>query len=179
MEDEKLELPWTGGEAGPRYHNLKRQPVLLPIIEEAQQLPELGEFLAAINSSASILETAKCDAWSSREMTPEEEILGAAYKFGSYIDLLFSSEKSRFSLSEHEHLAKRLTHLLKRAPEIPAAAEFLIRHCNYHDEAGTRDGLYVTFYLFGYGDDEPQARQQWAIGLKLVENAIRQISATG
>ena len=178
-EDETLDLPWAAGEGGSRYYNLKCQPDLLLNVEEARQIQEVGEFLAAINSPASILETAKCDAWSSREMTPEEEILGAAYKFGSYIDLLFSSEKSRFSLSEHEHLAKRLTHLLKRAPEIPAAAEFLIRRCYYRDEAGVRDGLYITFYLFGYGDDEPQARQQWAIGLKLVENAIRQISGTG
>jgi hypothetical protein len=40
-----------------------------------------------------------------------------------------------------------------------------------------KDGFYITCYLFGYGDDEPQARQRWAIGLKLVENAIRQISS--
>lgn len=179
VEDEKLELPWTADEGDPRYYDLKREPELLPNIEEARRVPELGEFLAAINSPASILETAKCDAWSSREMTPEEEMFGATRKFGSYIDLLFSPEKSRFSLPEHEHLAKRLTQLLQRVPEIPATAEFLIRRCYYRDEAGTRDGLYITFYLFGYGDDEPQARQQWAIGLKLVENAIRQISATG
>ena len=178
-EDEKLDLPWTADEGGPRYYNLKRQPDLLLNVEEARRAQELGEFLAAINSPASILETAKCDAWSSREMNPEEEIFGASCKFGSYIDLLFSNVESRFSFPEHEQLAERLTHLLKRVPEIPAAAEFLIRRCNYHDGAGTRDGLYITFYLFGYGDDEPQARQQWAIGLKLVENAIRQISATG
>ncbi len=51
-------------------------------------MPELGEFLAAVNSPASILETAKCDAWSSTEINPEEEIFGAACKFGSYVDLV-------------------------------------------------------------------------------------------
>jgi len=40
-----------------------------------------------------------------------------------------------------------------------------------------REGFYITFYLFGYDDDEAQARQRWAIALKLVENAIRQTSA--
>ena len=39
-----------------------------------------------------------------------------------------------------------------------------------------RDGFYITFYLFGYGDDEAQARQRWSIALKLLENVIRQIS---
>ena len=41
-------------------------------------MPELGDFLAAVNSPAGILETAKCDAWASTEINPEEEIFGAA-----------------------------------------------------------------------------------------------------
>jgi hypothetical protein len=75
-------------------------------------------------------------------------------------------------------MATRLTQLLRRVPEIPAAAEFLVRRCYYHEEDETRDGFYITLYLFGYGDGEPQAQQRWAIALKLVENAIRQISIT-
>src|SRR5262249_12836961 len=107
---------------------------------------------------------------------PEEEIFGATNKFGSYVDLLFAEENSRFSFGEHEKLVRRVTELLKRVPEIPAAVELIIRRCFYHNAAGMRDGFYVTFYLFGYGDDEAQARQRWGIGLKLVENAIRQVS---
>jgi hypothetical protein len=91
------------------------------------------------------------------------------------VDLLLSDERGRLSFSEHEQWAKRLMDLLKKAPEIPAAAEFLIRRCYYHGADGMRDGFYVTFYLFGYGEDEPQARQRWAIGLKLAGNAIRQL----
>ena len=176
-DDETLELPWAAAEGGPRYFDLKRQPELLREIEEAWRVPELGEFLAAINTPAGILETAKCDAWSSTEMNPEEEIFGAARKFGSYVDLMFSQGSLRFSFPEHEQLVRRIVQLLKRVPEIPAAAELIIRRCSYHVPDGIRDGFYVTFYLFGYGDDEFQARQCWAIALKLVENAIRQISA--
>jgi hypothetical protein len=177
VDDEVLDLPWASAESAVRYYDLKCQPDLLLYVEEAQSVPALGEFLAAINSSASILETAKCDAWHTTEMKPEEEIFAANSKFASYIDLLFSDEHRRFSFSEHEKMASRLTQLLRRVPEIPAAAEFLVRRCHYHEEDETRDGFYITFYLFGYGDDEPQAQQRWAIGLKLVENAIRQISA--
>jgi hypothetical protein len=177
-DDEVLDLPWASADSAVRYYDLKRHPDLLIYVKEAQRLAALGEFLTAINSSASILETAKCDAWHTTEMQPEEEIFGANCKFGSYIDLLFSDEPRRFSFSEHEQMATRLTQLLRRVPEIPAAAEFLVRRCHYHHEEETRDGFYITFYLFGYGDDEPQAQQRWAIGLKLVENAIRQISAS-
>ncbi len=175
-EDETLEFPWAAADGGPHYYDLKRQPELLREIEEARRVPQLSEFLAAINSPASILETAKCDAWASTAINPDEEIFGATYKFGSYVDLLFSQGGPRFSFAEHEQLASRITELLKRAPEIPAAAELIIRRCFYHTTPGMQDGFYVTFYLFGYGDDAPQARQRWAIGLKLVENAIRQIS---
>jgi hypothetical protein len=176
-DDETLEFPWAAADSGPRYYDLKRQPELLLEIEEARQIPELGEFLAAVNSLAVILETAKCDTWASNEINPEEEIFGASCKFGSYIDFLFSRESSRFSFEDHEQLAQRLTQLLQRVPEIPAAAEMIIRRCFYHTTQGIQEGFYITFYLFGYGDDEPQSRQRWAIALKLVENAVRQISA--
>ena len=173
-EDETLELPWAA-EGGPRYYDLKRQPELLLEIEEARRFLELGEFLSHINSGN--LETAKCDAWATTEMNVEDEIFGAAWKFGSYVDLVLSDTEARFSFPQHELLVKRLVQLLKKAPQIPCAAEFLVRRCFYHLGSETRDGLYITFYLFGYGEDEGQARQRWGVGLQLVENAIRQIEA--
>jgi hypothetical protein len=109
-------------------------------------------------------------------MNPEEEIFGAAFKFGSYVDLLFSPENLRNSLAEHEQFAKRVIQLVQGVPEIPAACEMLIRRCFDLSEDETREGFYITLYVFGYGNDEAQARQRWAIALKLVENAIRQVS---
>ena len=181
-DDDTLEMPWAAEGGGPCYYDLKRHPELLSKIEEAVRVAELGEFLSKTNSPRSSLETAKCDVWSSTEINPEEEIFEATHKFGSYVDLLFSDEPKRFSFSEHEHLGKRLTQLLQRAPEIATAADFLIRRCYYCGQEETRgreeirDGFYLTFYLFGYGDDEVGARQNWAIGLKLVQNAIGQLS---
>jgi hypothetical protein len=168
--DETLEFPWAAGDRV-RYYDLKRQPELLALIEEARDLKPLSEFLAAVNAPGTSFETAKCDTWSTTEMNPEEEIFGAACKFGSYVDLLFSDDR-RFSFPAHEKLVKRWTALLQRVPEIPAAAEFIVRRCYFQGEV--RDGFYITLYSFGYGEDEAHARIQWAIGLKLVENAIRQ-----
>lgn len=170
-DDPVLEFPWPP-EAGLRYYDLKHSPELITRMEEAQRFPELAEFLLTINSPASIFETAKCDAWSSTEMSPEEDVFAAAMKFGSYVDLLFAPDGPRFSLPDHESLARRVVALLKRVPEVPAAAEFLIRRCFYQGTEGP--GFYLTIYVYGYGDDEVQARLQWAIGLKLVENALRQ-----
>jgi len=182
-DDETLEMPWAAEGGGPCYYDLKRHPELLPRIEEAVRVAELGKFLSKANSPRSLLETVKCDVWLSTEINPEEEIFEATNKYGSYVDFLFSDETKRISFSEHEDLVKRVTQLLQRAPELPAAADFLIRRCYYsRPEQGSgreeiRDGFYITFYLFGYGNDEVSARQNWAMGLKLVQNAIRQLFA--
>jgi hypothetical protein len=182
-DDETLEMPWAAEGGGPQYYDLKRHPELLSNVEEATRAPELGEFLSKVNASQSPIETAKCDVWPSTEINTEEEIFEATHKFGSYVDLFFSDEPKRFSFPAHEQLLKRLTQLLQRAPEMAAAAEFLIRRCYFHEpeevpgQEEIRDGFYITFYLFGYGKDELRPRQNWAIGLQLIGNAIRQMSA--
>lgn len=178
-DDETLEMPWAAEAGGPRYYDVKRHPELLVHIGEAQSAEEMRQFLSVANAPVGTLETAKCDLWSSTEINAEEEIFGATHKFGSYVDLLFSDPSSRFSFVQHQQLAEMLTGLLMQVPEIPAAAEFLIRRCYYHDEKGIRDGFYITFYMFGYGNDEIQSCQSWAIGLKLVENAIRSRCSPG
>jgi hypothetical protein len=178
-QDEAMELPWSspGGEL--RYYDLKRRPELLLEVSETFENQELGEFLAAANSANSICETLKCDTWLSNEMEEEERIFEAAWKFASYVDLIFSQPDPRHSLPAHEQLARSLCELLKRAPEISCAGEFCIRHCYYHEAgaADSRQGFGVTFYMFGYGDDEAEARSRWNIGMKLVENALLQLSA--
>jgi hypothetical protein len=178
--DETLAVPWSSPDGRLRYYDLRRQPDLLLYVEEASRHQELGEFLAAVNSPHSRLQSAKCDAWFSTELNEEEQMYGASCKFGSYVDLFFAEDEPRLAFAANKDFAGRLSKLLGRAPEISAAAEFIIRRGHFEPEAG-RDkepqvGYYITFYLLGYGDDEPDARRRWAIGMKLVENAILQLS---
>lgn len=175
--DDRLEMPWAAPDGRTRYYDLKGRPELLLQIEEAHHNRELGEFLVSANSEHCVLETAKCDTWLTRELTEEEAIYQAEWKFGSYVDLLFSDEAARFSFADHERFAEAAAKLLKRAPEISAAAEFILRRCAYHLAGELKNGFYFTFYLYGYGADEDEARQRWGIGMKLVENALLQLSA--
>lgn len=196
-EDECLELSWSAEDGDLRYYDLKRQPELLLNIREAFDNRELGEFLAATNSSGSILETSKCDTWTSEELSEEELIYGARCKYASYVDLIFSDANKKDAppdrksgFERYEELARSVCALLKRAPEISAAAEFVIRRCDYgkstpatgnpereNEDEQRSSGFGITFYLSGYGDDQAEARKRWNIGLKLVENALLQISA--
>lgn len=175
-DDETLELPWAAPGGSPRYYDLKADPNALDLIAEATQAADLRDFLRAVNSPASMLASAKCDYWVSDEIQPEEEIFGLPWKFGSYVDLVFASPSLRFDFGGHEEFVKELAALLKKAPDIAAAAEFLLRRCYYHNDQGTRAGFYFTFYFFGYGRDEATARVLWGVALNLVSNAIKQLS---
>jgi hypothetical protein len=178
-EDPVLDFPWTDPDGKLAYFDLKRHRELLARVGEAKQFPELTEFLRAVNSALSMVESAKCDAWTTAELSPEEEIFGASYKCASYVDLVFSDIDHRQSFPFHELFAKGLVELLRRTPDTPSAAELYVRRCYFHTEAERGEGFYITVYVSGYGDDEARARQNWEIGLKLVGNAVLQLSAAG
>jgi len=178
--DPALELPWTSEDGAVRYYNLKQHPDLVLNIEEARNHRELSEFLSRINAASSPLQTAKCDAWFSEELFPEEEIFGVACKFVCYVDLLFLTNELQSSLEKHEWLAQNLCYLLQRAPEMAAAVEFLVRRCYYrlHGSEDSMDGFHITAYVTGYGDSQEEAMQRWAIALKLLQHALIQVTVS-
>lgn len=188
-----LELPWSSSDGTQRFFDLRSRPELLLEIGEAADNRALGEFLVTINAPEGPLQTVKCDTWLSGDIGEEEKIYGAAMKYGSYIDLVFTSDETRRQMAAHEKFGRALCTLLAKAPSISVAAEFIVRRCYVHTAelaagklpahdapAGNSEDAYcLTFYLTGYGDEEEEARRRWTIGLKLVENAILQLAARG
>ncbi len=175
-EDPVLDFPWKDPSGKLAYVDLKRHPELLGAIQEAEEFPELEEFLRTLNSPRSMLETAKCDAWETIDLSTEEEIYGASHKVASYVDAVFSETDTCQFLSSHQELAKKLVELLRRAPEIPSAAEVCVRRCYFSGGNTVQEGFYFTLYVSGYGNDEARARQNWGVALKLVGNAVIQLS---
>ena len=178
-EDPVLDFPWADPGGKLRYFGLKRHPALIAKVEEAEKFPELADFLRKVNSTRSVVESAKCDVWETTELSAEEEIFNASHKFASYVDLVFSDIAPRRSLPLHESFAQRLTELLRRAPEIGASVEVCVRRCFFGDAGEICEGFYLTLYVSGYGEDEAVARKSWAIATKLVESAILQLPALG
>src|SRR4051812_30167950 len=188
-DDDCLEVPWASTDGALRYFDLKRRPELLLEIVETHENRELAEFLSALNSANSIFETAKCDTWVSDEIAEEEEIFGATWKFGSYVDIIFAEPSEQLSFARHEEFSKTISQLLSKAPDFATAVEFVIRRCFYHSDDGNatsdvkldlprhREGFGITVYSYGYGDDASEAKQRWVIGLKVVQNALLQVGA--
>lgn len=176
-EDAALELPWRSEDGSTRYYDLKHNSELVTQIPEAIGAPELITFLTRINAAAFPLATAKCDLWFTTELAEDEEVFGAAGKFVSYVDLVFSNHGPRSSLERHESLARSLCELLKRAPEMAASVELVIRRCYFHIEGSadeSQDGYAITAYVSGFGNDEQEARKRWSIALTLLQHALVQ-----
>lgn len=173
-DDPRLEIPWSSDDGQLRFLDIKNRPELLLEVREAAFYPELGEFLSWANSPDSPLESAKCDAWASRQIEAEEEVFGEPCKFGSYVDLLFSTLEKRAQFADHERFVKEMAKLLRHAPEMSSMAEFVVRRCHDQRIQANQDCYYITFYLLGYGEDEQQARKRWSIALKMVQHAIIQ-----
>jgi hypothetical protein len=176
-DDPVLDFPWSDPSGKLAYYDLKRQPELIAKIEEARKFPELAEFLRSMNSPRSAVESAKCDAWTTTEISAEEEIFDASHKFANYVDLVFSDVDRRRSFDFHKEFAGKLTGLLRRAPEMSASAELCVRRCFFADRERTSEGFYFTLYVNGYGNDESTAQKNWSIALKLAGSAILQLSA--
>ena len=103
-------------------------------------------------------------------------------KFCSYVDLVFRDDDPRFCFARHEQWVKLAARNLSTDDQQPIACEFIVRRCWYRTEldpdcsqatamSAVEDptpGFYVTFYLFGYGNDEAEARTRWVEGLRQV-----------
>ena len=174
--DECLEIPWASEDGALRYVDLRQNPALIADLDEARHFPDIADFLRITNSAGSAFQTAKCDAGFTQELTVEDEPFGTSGKFGSYVDVLFASPVARRSLEQNQACVGSLVRLLQRAPEMPASAEFLVRRCFFADDRTDVDGFYMTCYVFGYSDNEEEARKHWGIALRLLGSALVQIS---
>ena len=174
--DPVLDFPWKDPSGRLAFVDLKRRPDLLTTIEEANKFPELGDFLRSVNAARSPVQSAKCDVWSTTDLSAEEEIYHGTWKFASYVDVVFEDGRTQRSLPAHELFVRRLVGLLQRAPETPSTAEVLVRRCYFATEDGEADGFYCTVYVNGYGTGEADARRNWGVALKLVGNAAAQFS---
>ncbi len=176
-DDPTLAFPWSDPQGHLHYYDLRERPEDIEKIEEVLTFPDLRDFLVTVNAGPSNLQSAKCDAWFSEELNEEEAIFGAKSKFCSYVDVVFHQRAPQTSFPLHEAFAGRLVDLLKRAPELPAALEIIIRRAHFEGPgAEVREGYYFTVYVTGYGDDEQDSRQAWGIAVRLVGAAILQMS---
>jgi hypothetical protein len=175
-DDPSLEFPWSSLDGAPGFVDLAQCLEAVREIPEAAQYPELARFLLELNGKFSPWLTAKCDVWIENELDEAEDIYDANLKMCSYIDLVRRNESERFSFEQHEQWVKSASTTLCNISPHLIACELIVRRCWYHADSRTDDelvpGFYITLYLFGYGNDEAEARARWRGGLTRVSSVL-------
>jgi hypothetical protein len=170
--DEVLEFPWAADAPGVRFYDLKGNPDLLDQVAEAIANPVLRQFLASVNAPSSGFQTAKCDVWCIQQAATDDH--PALVTCACYVDVLFDLRSRQTSLEHHERLVRELCTVIEAQAAPAASAEFIVRRCFYHRNPGVElePGCYVTCYVHGHGPDERLARQNWATGLRALQEAF-------
>jgi hypothetical protein len=180
-DDPSLEFPWSSPEGTPGFVDLTQHLEAVREIPEAAQYPELAWFLLELNFKFSPWLTVKCDVWVENELGEAEDIYEAKLKMCSYMDVVRRNESERFSFEQHEQWVKLATTRLRNIGPHPIACELIVRRCWYR-AGSTEDeepvpGFYITLYLFGYGNDEAEARARWRGGLTRVSGVLITLAA--
>lgn len=202
-DDPVLEIPWKSDDGSLYYVVLKSAPERVNELAEVSRFPELRPFLLNLNQRDTPLLTAKCDAWFSRDLLPEEDIFNTECKLVCYVDLIFALDDSRRSFSRHEQYAKDVCALLQQYPDNQSSAELIIRRCYYRIHQSVSGGgmqqedfggqifgggshsahaeacFCFTLYVSGFGSDETQARRHWAMALQILQEALLQTAGIG
>lgn len=181
-DDPALEFPWSSPDGIQQFVDLSLQPEAIVALPEVAQYPELTKVLSVMNGTLSPWLTAKCDVWADEDLGEAEEIYDAHLKVCSYLDLVRRNESERFSFEQHETWVKSAASSLQTVgTDDPIACEFIVRRCWYRPDSCPHDepepGLYITLYVFGYGDDEARARAIWAEGLTRATGVLLDLRA--
>ena len=177
QDDPKLEIPWESLEnPSLRYQDLKSFPKLILELDEVLKFPALGSFLKILNGPNSRFRTAKCDIWSTQELTEEERIeLGRVYKLGVYVDLIFEKVEFNFSIKHYLQLGKKLEGI-SGISDSSVQVEFTIRRCFFQDKSSW--GYYATLFLHAYGDTPTGAARKGAQALETLGREFGNLSKT-
>jgi hypothetical protein len=180
-DDPSLEFPWSSLDGAPGFVDLAQYLEAVREIPEAAQYPELARFLLELNGRSSPWLTAKCDVWIENELDEAEDVYDVNLKMCSYIDLVRRNESERFSFEQHEQWVKSASTTLSNIGPHPVACELIVRRCWYCASSSSDDelvpGFYITLYLFGYGNDEAEARARWRGGLTRVSGVLITLAA--
>ncbi len=182
-----LELPWRDAEGRLQYVELRGNAAAVEQIAEARQFPALRRLLTEINAETSAWMTAKCDVWAERAEAGEN-LYGAAFVQGCYVDVVLAGEAERLreSLTVHENAARRIARQMEEDEELEASAEIVVRRCYFHRNAlhcnategeameESDAGCCLTLFLSGFGRTAEEAAERWTRALEVAGKCLRE-----
>lgn len=173
-DDDMLEIPWANPqEPGLRYVDLKAHPQAIATLEECRRYPALAAMLRAINAPVSVLRSAKCDVWTTSDLTDDERLdFDLPHKIGSYVDVVFDRPEFNSDPERQVELGEKLQSALRNL-RVQAQMEICLRRCLFHP--AERWGYYLTIFVHAYGQTQVEAEQEWARAMAAIREAWESI----
>ncbi len=162
-----LAVPWSSGDGSSSFVDLSENLALIDQIPETRD-SAWREALLQLNAPASHYMTAKCDLWTTQELSGEEEIFEARWKHGSYLDLLRRELEERREFAPCELAMRRWVRELRSLEPDNASVAIVLRAC----EVWGHPGHYWTLFISGYGETGIAAHEAWSAALDAVMRTL-------
>jgi hypothetical protein len=172
--DARLEQPWASPtDPKLRYIDLKKFPEKIDQLEECRAYPALARLLGRINAPGAVLRSAKCDAWTTRDLTEDEQLdFKFPVKVGSYVDVIFDQPEHNTELEPHLRLGEKIGQLL-RDLRVQAQSEIAVRRCLFHPEESW--GYSSTIFVHAYGSTVAEAKEEWSRAIAALGDGLARI----
>lgn len=153
------------------YIDLRANPHIARSIPEVVDSPEMADFLEMMNSPTSAFRTIGCEKWLLQDPPPTSRS-----RAGSYIDIAFAQPTWNEDPRNFFGLFYEFTVAMKSRERAPGLfIDWELRRVAYYDDAV--DGWGVGLWPTGLGETEEQARANWALGMRLMQEFFIQQSA--
>jgi hypothetical protein len=151
------------------YFNLKLHPEDIEKIPEIRSVPELRDVIVMLNGPDSLFQTLGCD----KSLAPSDN---PQYKrrMNSYFNVVFDVLNWNLYIKNFEGLYSKFEEFAGSKGDLPNSygVQFEIGTAIFNEHDGLT-GLHVAIWNFGYGNNDTDARREWAKGLVIVHEFFK------
>jgi len=163
-DDPVVVIPWSDDDGVVRFIDPRTHPNLLDQLPEAITWPEIRSALKTINAETSAVWSAKCDAWVLSNGDKMLDFGTVLHGFGAYFDVIPHDLEHFSSLSRQTAAIEKLASKARKLPPEDARTDLILRPALLMNKAGYA----ATVYVYGYGNEEQTARENWSQALSNV-----------
>lgn len=160
-----------GGEKNHGYRRVKGNDEAVALIPEVEGFPEYRDFLTALNSIDSPVESVGCE----KGFFPVSNNPDIKSQLGSYTDIIFSDFNSNSSPENLLYLASVFVKAIEGSGQWWSKIELGLQRLKLLYRVKEPWGLIVR--IQGYGRSEEEARSTWGVSLDKLTGSIKNIEA--
>lgn len=159
------------GEKNHGYRRIKGNEEAIASIPEVEGFPEYRDFLIALNSSDSPVESVGCE----KGFFPVSHHPDIKFQLGSYTDIIYSDFESNANPESLFHLASVFVKAMEGSGQWWSKIELGLQRLRHLYGVKEPWGLMVR--IQGYGRSEEEARSTWSVSLDKLSESIKNIEA--